>query len=127
MSTREDSSPTPSPWCGPGQSDPGRLAEAVAVVVRAHPAVVDLDGGPFGVVASYLPGRRVVGVRIAEPLDPVEVSVVVRLGIPLPRLATELRRVISAVTGPRAIDLIVNDVIVDDPLPDSPYQYGRYT
>ncbi|MGH3937164.1 MAG: hypothetical protein ACRDTG_00795 [Pseudonocardiaceae bacterium] len=101
------------------QPDFGELADAVAAVVRAHPAVVDLDGGPFGVVASYLPGRRVVGVRVGEPGEPVEISVVVRLGIPLPLLVAELRRVITEVTGTRVIDVTINDVIIDDLSPHS--------
>jgi hypothetical protein len=102
-------------------SDIGQLAEAVAAVVRANPAVAGLDGGPFGAIACYLPGRRVVGVRLGEPSEPVEVSVVARLDFPgmsLPRLATELRQAISAVTGPRVIHLTVNDVITGDPLPE---------
>ncbi len=99
------------------QPDPGELADAVAAAVRAHPAVADLDGGPFGAIACYLPGRRVVGVRVGEPGEPVEVSVVARLGTPLPQLATELRRVIAAVTGSRVIDLTINDVITGEPIP----------
>jgi hypothetical protein len=87
--------------------------------VRAHPAVADLDGGPFGTIACYLPDRRVVGVRVGEPGQPVAVSVVARLGTPLPQLATELRRVITAVTGPRVIDLTINDVITGAPTPIS--------
>ncbi|MDQ3904290.1 MAG: hypothetical protein M3300_02280, partial [Actinomycetota bacterium] len=101
------------------QLDPGQLAEAVAAAVRAHPAVADLDGGPFGTIACYLPGRRVVGVRIGEPGQPVDVSVVARLGTPLPQLATELRRMITAVSGPRVIDLTINDVITGDSTPTS--------
>ena len=101
----------------PQQPDTGQLAEAVAAAVRGHPAVADLDGGPFGAIACYLPGRRVVGVRIGEPSEPVEVSVVVRFDLPgmsLPQLATDLRQVISAVTGPRVIHLTINDVISRD-------------
>ncbi len=109
--------PTPPPQGRLDQRDPGELAEAVAAVVRAHPAVVGLDGGPFGVVASYLPGRRVVGVRVGEPGEPVEVSVVVRLGIPLPQLARELRQVITEITRSRVIDLTINDVITGEPPP----------
>jgi hypothetical protein len=97
--------------------DLGQLAEAVAAVVRAHPAVVDLDGGPFGTIACYLPGRRITGVRIGEPDEPVVVSVIARLGTPLPQLATELRQTITKITGPRAIDLTINDVIGGDPIP----------
>ena len=109
------------------QSDSGQLADAVAAAVRAHPAVANLDGGPFGTIACYLPGRRVVGVRVGEPGEPVEVSVVARLGTPLPQLATELRWVITAVTGSRVIDVTINDVITDDPAPLSGFssQHGR--
>ena len=109
--------PWPRPWVE--QADPGQLADAVVAAVRSHPAVAHLDGGPYGTIACYLPGRRVVGVRLGEPGEPVEVSVVVRLGIPLPQLATQLRRLIIAVTGPRVIDLTINDVITDAPVPIS--------
>jgi hypothetical protein len=106
---------TPPPRRRSDQADFGQLADAVAAAVRAHPVVADLDGGPFGTIACYLPGRRVVGVRVGEPGQPVEVSVVARLGTPLPQLATELRRVITVVTGPRVINLTINDVITGDP------------
>ncbi|MGQ0718978.1 MAG: hypothetical protein ACT4NP_17015 [Pseudonocardiales bacterium] len=97
----------------PSRRGSERVVEAVAAAVRAHPAVADLDGGPFGVIASYSPGHRLVGVRVGQPGEPVEVSVVVHLGIPLPLLAAELRGGITAVTGPRVVDLTINDVITD--------------
>jgi hypothetical protein len=109
--------PTAPARRSPEQADPGQLAATVAAAVRAHPAVADLDGGPFGAVASYLPGRRVVGVRIGEAGGPVEISVVARLGTPLPQLATELRQVITAVTGSRPIEVTINDVITGAPTP----------
>jgi len=120
---------TPSPQHRSEQAGLGQLADAVAAAVRAHSAVADLDGGPFGSIACYLPGRRVMGVRLGERGEPVEVSVVARLSIPLPQLATELRRVITAVTGPRVIDLTINDVITGAPAPvlapDFSLQHGR--
>ena len=68
-------------------TDPAELAAAV----RAHPGVARLDGGPFGTVASFLPGRRRVdGVRIGVGDEPVELAVVARSGMPLPQLADEL-------------------------------------
>lgn len=112
----------------PDHPDPGQLAEAVAAAVRAHPAVADLDGGPFGAIACYLPGRRVVGVRVGDNDGPVVVSVVAWLGTPLPQLAAELRSMITTVTGPRVVELTINDVIISasTPLaPDSPRQHGR--
>jgi hypothetical protein len=120
-------SPAPPPTRQNQQRDSGQLADAIAAAVRAHPAVADLDGGPFGAIASYLPGRRVVGVRVGEPGEPVEVSVVARLGTPLPQLATDLRRLITAVTGSRVIDLTINDVITGDPSPAPPPASPRFS
>lgn len=47
--------------------DPGATADAVALAVRAVPGVHDLHPGAPGEVATYLPGRRVEGVRLLEP------------------------------------------------------------
>lgn len=90
------------------------LAQAVADAVLAHPGVARLSGGPFGTVASYLPGRRVLGVRL--PLgadDPVEIAVVARLGVPLPRLAEELGAAVVAVVGPVGGDVAVDVTVAD--------------
>ncbi len=87
------------------------LAQAVADAVLAHPGVARLSGGAFGTVASYLPGRRLLGVRL--PLgadDPVEIAVVARLGVPLPRLAEELGAAVVAVVGDADVDVTVADV-----------------
>ena len=87
------------------------LAEAVAAAVLAHPGVARLSGGPFGTIASYLPGRRVVGVRLPlEDNDPVEIAVVARMGMPLPLLADELGAAVVAVVGPVAVDVTIADV-----------------
>ncbi|HEY0814666.1 MAG TPA: hypothetical protein VGE11_15410 [Pseudonocardia sp.] len=100
------------------------LAEAVADVVLAHPAVVRLSGGPFGTIASYLPGRRLVGVRLPlRAADPVEVAVVARMGSVLPKMAAELGEAVAAVLGPVALDVTVDDVEAvpaeaDSPAPD---------
>lgn len=78
------------------------LAHGIADAVRRCPDVVDLSGGPFGTVATYLPGERVSGVALHE--DGIEISVVVRLGRPLPEIADEVR----AAVAPLADDLPVN-------------------
>ncbi|GAA2023041.1 hypothetical protein WDZ16_02555 [Pseudokineococcus marinus] len=66
----------------PGAPDPERdVAEVVRDAVVAAPGVVSLHAGPFGEVGTYLPGRRVAGVRISE--DEVEVHVVAALGQPV--------------------------------------------
>jgi hypothetical protein len=89
--------------------DPGPRAADVAAAVLAHSAVARLDGGPFGTVASYLPGRRrVVGVRMG---DTVEIGVVVRLGRPLPELADELAAAVRGVLGPVPVEVTFSDVV----------------
>lgn len=82
----------------------------VAAAVLAHPAVLRLDGGAWGTVASYLPGRRVLGVRIGEPGEPVEIAVVVRFGTPLPELAAELAAVVRERVGPVPVEVLFADV-----------------
>ena len=43
---------------------PAADADAIAAAVLACPSVAGLGGGPAGAVATYLPGRRVTGVRV---------------------------------------------------------------
>jgi hypothetical protein len=117
--------PDPPPPPGPVE---------VEAAVLGHPAVARLDGGPFGTVASYLPGRRVLGVRIGDPdrdpAEPVEIAVVVRLGTPLPQLARELAEVVRGVLGPVRVDVMFCDVDPDppaapEPAPTGPGDEGR--
>ncbi|GAA2849319.1 hypothetical protein GCM10010517_06640 [Streptosporangium fragile] len=81
----------------------GGLARTVAATVRSHPDVADLTGGPFGTVATYLPGERVPGVALRE--DEVEVSIVVRLGRPLPEIADEVRVAVAPLVGGRPVNV----------------------
>jgi hypothetical protein len=97
---------------GTGASDTDVLAERVAATVTAHPAVARLDGGMFGSVATYLPGRRLVGVRIGRGTEPVELGIVVRLASRIPDVVAELRREVAALCGGAAVDITVADVDV---------------
>jgi hypothetical protein len=95
----------------PGRPEYERLAE-VAAAVGGHPDVDRLDAGPFGAVASLLPGRRrVVGVRVGAPAEPVELGVVVRFGRTLPELADELAALVIALLGPVAVEVTFCDVV----------------
>ncbi|WP_308259192.1 hypothetical protein [Pseudonocardia sp. H11422] len=86
------------------------LAEQVAAVVTAHPAVARLDAGAFGAVATYLPGRRLAGVRIGEVGEPVELGVVLYLDRPFPEVVRLLRREVAALCGGAPVDITVTDV-----------------
>lgn len=98
------------------------LADAISQRVLDHPAVAHLHGGPFGTVASYLPGRRVVGVRVDAEDGSVELSVVLWVGAPLLPVVAELRRAVTEVAGPVRVDVTVADLhsIEDEPAADPP-------
>lgn len=57
----------------PAVADPAVVADAVSAAVLAVPGVVALHAGPFGTVATYLPGRRVIGVRLRPGAGEVHV------------------------------------------------------
>ena len=90
--------------------DPAALAERVAAAVTAHPSVARLHGGPFGVIATHLPGRRLVGVRIGVGAEPVELGVVLHVDRPIPQVVPVLRRQVSRLCGGAAVDITVADL-----------------
>lgn len=102
------------PTAGSPDLDPALLAAAIAARVAEHPSVAALHGGPFGTIASYLPGRRVLGVAVDETDASVELAVVARLGTPLPELIAELRQWVSAMAGPVAVHVLIADVTTAD-------------
>lgn len=69
------------------------------------PGVTGLHGGEFGTVATYLPGRRVTGIRIA---DTCAVHVTVRYPADLFATAERIRAAVRAV-----VDVPV-DVTIED-------------
>ena len=54
---------------------------AVAAAVRAVPGVADLHGGAYGEVATYLPGRRVRGIRLTSQAVDVHVTATWERGV----------------------------------------------
>ena len=86
--------------------------DAVAAAVTACPSVAHLAGGGLtGQVATYLPGRRVEGVRVTE--DAVEVHLATRWDVPIPQAAAEVRAAVAPLVGGRPITVAVDDI--DDP------------
>lgn len=83
------------------------LAEVVATRVRAVAGVHDLHPGVMGEVGTYLPGRRVPGVRLEA--DGCEVHVVLDWAAPVAGTTDEVRAAVrSLVPGP--VDVVVEDV-----------------
>ncbi|MHA3021336.1 Asp23/Gls24 family envelope stress response protein [Mycobacterium sp. BMJ-28] len=88
------------------------LAELIAAAVTEVKGVAGLHAGMFGEVATYLPGRRVSGIRIGP--DRVDVHVSLTLDAPVRPTATAIQRAVGAIT-----DLPV-DVTVEDLVPVTP-------
>ncbi len=89
--------------------------EAVAAAALACPLIAELTGGRFGEVATYRPGRRIVGVRQAD--GAVEVHVVARWGTPLPEVAEVVRAAVTPHAAGLPVAVFVEDIEVpDDPL-----------
>jgi len=93
--------------------DPAGDAELVAAAVLAVPGVVRLHGGPFGGLGTYLPGRRVMGVRIDD--HGTEVHVVVSDIAPVPDTAARVKRAVSAI-APMPVRVHVEDLDVSIPV-----------
>lgn len=66
-------------------NDRAALVDALREATLAVPGVAALTGGRYGAVSTYLPGRRVEGVRIGAEL--VEIQVIAGWGTHLPGLA----------------------------------------
>ena len=92
-----------------------QTADAVAAAVVACPAVASLHGGGLRRTATYLPGRRVDGVRITE--DRLEVSVVGIQGIPVALLAEQVRSAVGPLVPGLAVDVHVADLQTLDQQP----------
>jgi len=87
--------------------EPPTPVEVVAAAVLAVPGVVRLHGGRFGELGTYLPGRRVTGVRIDD--EGTEVHVVVSDLVPVPDTAARVQRAVSAV-APMPVRVHVEDI-----------------
>lgn len=82
--------------------------EVIAALVAACPSVARLYGGRAAEVATYLPGRRVEGVRLGE--DELEVHVVAAWNVPLPKVADEVRGAAVPVGGGLPVAVYIDDV-----------------
>jgi hypothetical protein len=87
------------------------LAERVAEATLACPDVVAMSGGMVGEVATYLPGRRVTGVRLRDAV--VEVHVVARYGPPMDEIGAQVRAAVTLLVGDRTAAVTIDDLAVD--------------
>lgn len=69
------------------------VADRIAAAVLACPLVAGLHGGQFGEVATYLPGRRVPGVRLSA--TEVAVHLVGRYPAPVAEIDQQVRAAVA--------------------------------
>jgi hypothetical protein len=89
-------------------SDP----DVIAAAVLAVPHVAALSGGRVGEIATYLPGRRVEGVRVRP--GHVQVHVVARYGPTMAEVGAAVHAVVAGVTGPAEVVVGIDDLAVPD-------------
>ncbi len=82
--------------------------DAIAAATLACPAVAGLHEGGIQAVATYLPGRRVVGVRVDERRVVVSVLMASRFSVRL--LDAQVRSALAPLVGDREVDVYVADV-----------------
>lgn len=85
-------------------------AEQAATAALSVPGVAGLHGGEFGTVATYLPGRRVTGVRIDETVCAVHVTV--RYPADLFAVAESVRSAVHPLVG-LPVDVTIEDLTAD--------------
>ncbi len=92
----------------PAEIPAAEPADRVRAAVLEVPGVAELHAGAFGEVGTYLPGRRVAGVRLRD--DGTEVHVVVTMGADVRSVAGAVREAVTLVV-PGPVDVTVEDVV----------------
>ena len=87
--------------------------DLVAAAAAGCPAVAALSAGVFGEVATYLPGRKVGGIRVDD--TDVEIHVVARHGHPLHHVAAHLGALTRPLIGDRRLTVVIDDLDIDLP------------
>lgn len=89
-----------------------RLTDDLVAAVQAVPGVHGLHGGMFGESATYLPGRRVAGIRRTD--EGTEVHVTLLYGYPVRETANAVRLAVAAIV-PGPVHVTIEDVVPAGP------------
>ena len=99
------------------ESPLAELADRVALAVLSVPGVHDLHGGVLGEVATYLPGRRVTGVRLRD--GDTQVHLVLSWGAPISSTTDEVRARVAEIV-PGTVHVAVEDIASPGVAPSTP-------
>lgn len=92
-----------------GEPDPDRLAAAAL----ACPDVVRVDAGTDVAITTYLPGRRVDGVRVRDA--DIAIGVVTRPGVTASQVGAQVLAAVRPLAAGRAVEVVVTDLDVTVP------------
>lgn len=104
----------PPPWASLTVAE---QADAIAAAALAVDGVAHLHGGMFGEVGTYLPGRRVEGVRVDD--SGVDVHVSLTQGAPVRKTARAVKQAVADGMGSMPVTVTVEDVLPTANTPDS--------
>ncbi|MFP5078704.1 hypothetical protein ACLE20_15510 [Rhizobium sp. YIM 134829] len=93
---------------GAATPPPLEPAERLAAAVLAVPGVAALHPGMFGEVGTYLPGRRVAGIRVAD--HAVDVHIIVVFGVAVRDTAAAVRATVGRLHPGAEVNVTVEDV-----------------
>lgn len=87
---------------------PHELADFVAAAAVSVPGVAGLHSGTFGEAATYLPGRRVIGVRLGEEVAEIHLTLV--YGAPVLETAERVRAAVGPLVS-TPVEISVEDIV----------------
>lgn len=82
--------------------------DAVHDAVASCPGVAGVGGGGLGALATYLPGRRIPGVRVSP--EAVEVEIRMQWGAAARQVVADVRAALAPVVRDRRVDLTLADI-----------------
>jgi hypothetical protein len=91
--------------------------DAIARSVLACPAVDSLDGERPGSPTTYLPGRRIAGLSVADATIAVQVRM--RWGATADTLNQQVRAAVAPFAGGRRIEITISDIAVPGQVDES--------
>jgi len=111
-----------TPAAAPIGREVDRRVGPIVAAVLACPLVAGLHGGRNGQAVTYLPGRRVTGIRIT--VDEVAIHVVARYPAVMDQVAGQIRRAVAPFAAGLRVEVAIEDLTVpgepsSGPQPDS--------
>jgi hypothetical protein len=94
--------------------------DAVHTAVSNCPGVAAVGSGTLAALTTYLPGRRIPGIRINP--DSVELEIVADWDATAAHIASEIRVAVAGLADGRRIDITIADIVLPG---EQPSQDGK--